>query len=91
MKETLESVAYCKAHNIVKSWSDDNLLSVWEAATSRYASPEDGWGTNIDELRIWQENLRVQEPKEELSIPEFNEYVKQYQERIKEIVANKNP
>jgi hypothetical protein len=48
MKETLESVAYCKAHNIVKSWSDDNLLSVWEAATSRYASPEDGWGTNID-------------------------------------------
>ncbi len=46
-QQTLESRALQIASDRVKVTSDDSLLSIWKAATGRYACPEDGWGTYV--------------------------------------------
>ena len=62
MNQTLESQAYQQAFARVKSWSNETLLSVWEAATGRDASPQDGWGTNVGKKWVvltWDEWLEI--------------------------------
>jgi hypothetical protein len=45
---SLETKAFNVALNRVRSWTDSNLLSVWEVAKKETPRVwQDGWGTNI--------------------------------------------
>ncbi len=60
--ETLESRAYGKAFDRVKSWSNETLLAVYKAAQSRDACPGDGWGTYVNDSWVvitWDEWCEV--------------------------------
>ena len=62
MNQSLESRAYQKAFERVKSWTDSNLQSVWDAASSSYAKPQDGWGTYIENSWVvlpWDEWMEI--------------------------------